>query len=167
MYTSYLAGTQKIEEIVTLNTLTKPIFNWSRLAIEIVMAARGWSNRDLVTMGNHRPRALSNLLSLGHGLTHWGRVTHIYISKLNIIVSDKGLSPGRRQAIICSNTGILLIRNVGINFREILSEIHTFSFKKMHLKISSAKSTPFCLGLDVFKIEVQITQGCSWYMRRL
>ena len=54
MYTSYLARTQKIEEIVT--TLTKPIFNWgSGLASEIVMAARGWSNRDLVTRGNHSP----------------------------------------------------------------------------------------------------------------
>ena len=53
MHTSYLARTQKIEEIVT--TLTKPIFNWGRLAWEIVMAARGWSNRDLVTRGNHSP----------------------------------------------------------------------------------------------------------------
>ena len=32
--------------------------------------------------------------------THWGRVTHICISKLTIIGSDNGLSPGRRQAII-------------------------------------------------------------------
>ena len=36
----------------------------------------------------------------------------------------------------------------------------------MHLKISSTKSRPFCLGLDVLKIEVQITQSCCWYMRR-
>ena len=33
-------------------------------------------------------------------LTHWGRVTHIYISELTIIGSDNGLSPGRHQAII-------------------------------------------------------------------
>ena len=33
-------------------------------------------------------------------LTHWGRVTHICVSKLTIIGSDNGLSPGRRQAII-------------------------------------------------------------------
>ena len=31
IYTSYLARTQKIEEIVTINTLMKPIFNWGRL----------------------------------------------------------------------------------------------------------------------------------------
>ena len=36
----------------------------------------------------------------GDELTHWGRVTHICVSKLNIIGSDNGLSPGRRQAII-------------------------------------------------------------------
>ena len=28
--------------------------------------------------------------------THWGRATHICVSKLTIIVSDNGLSPGRR-----------------------------------------------------------------------
>ena len=33
-------------------------------------------------------------------LTHWGRVTHICVSNLNIIGSDTGLSPGRHQAII-------------------------------------------------------------------
>ena len=33
-------------------------------------------------------------------LTHWGRVTHICVSKLIIIGSDNGLSPSRRQAII-------------------------------------------------------------------
>ena len=42
-------------------------------------------------------------------LTHWGRVTHICVSKLTIIASDNGLSPGRRQAIIWTSAGILLI----------------------------------------------------------
>ena len=69
-------------------------------------------------------------------LTHWGRVTHIRVGKLTIIGSDNGLSPGRRQAIIWTNAGILLI---GTNFSELLIEIYTFSFKKMHLKMSSAK----------------------------
>ena len=82
-------------------------------------------------------------------LTHWGRVTHICVSKLTIIGSDNGLSPGRRQAIIRINAGILLIRTLGTNFGEILSKIGAFSFKKMHLKMSSAKWRPFCLGLSV------------------
>ena len=84
-------------------------------------------------------------------LTHWGWVTHICVSKLTIIGSDNGLSPGRRQAIIWANAGILLIRNLGTNFSEILSEIRAFSFKKIHLKMSSGEWRPFCLGLNVLK----------------
>ena len=81
-------------------------------------------------------------------LTHWGRVTHICVSKLTTIGSDNGLSPGRRQAIIWTNAGILLIQTLETNFSEILREIHTFSFKKMHLKMSSGKCRPSCLGLN-------------------
>ena len=56
-------------------------------------------------------------------LTHWGRVTHICFSKLTtIIVSDNGLSPGRRQAIIWTNAGILLIGPIGTNFNEITTK---------------------------------------------
>ena len=82
-------------------------------------------------------------------LTHWDRVTHICVSKRTIIGSDNGLSPGRRQAITWTNAGILLIRTWGTNFSEILIEIIRFSFKKMRLKVSSAKRWPFCLGLNV------------------
>ena len=82
-------------------------------------------------------------------LTHWGRMTHICISKIIIIGSDNGLSPGRRQAIIWTDAGILLIEPLGTNFSEILIEIHTFSFQKMHLKTSSAKWRLFRLGLNV------------------
>ena len=42
-------------------------------------------------------------------LTHWGRVTHICVGEITIIGSDNGLSPGRCQAIIWTNAGILLI----------------------------------------------------------
>ena len=90
-------------------------------------------------------------------LTHWGRVTHICVGKLTIIGSDNGLSPGRRQAIIWTNDGILLIGPLGTNFNEISIGIQTFSFKKMHFKMSSAKWRPFCLGLNVLKIYVKIS----------
>ena len=53
-------------------------------------------------------------------LTHWGRVMHICVGKLTNIGSDNGLSPGRRQAIIWTNAGILLIGTLGTNFSEIL-----------------------------------------------
>ena len=42
-------------------------------------------------------------------VTHWSWVTHICISTLTIIGSDNGLSPEWHQAIISTNTGILLI----------------------------------------------------------
>ena len=56
-------------------------------------------------------------------LTHWGRVTHICVGYLTIIGPDNGLSPGRRQAIIWTNAGILLISPLGTNFDEILIKI--------------------------------------------
>ena len=85
-------------------------------------------------------------------LTHWGRVTHICVGRLTIIGSDNGLSPGRCQAIIWTNAGILLIGPLGTNFSEILIEIQTFSLKKIRLKMSSAKCCSFRLGLNVLNL---------------
>ena len=63
-------------------------------------------------------------------LTHWGRVMHICVSKLTIIGSVNGLSPGRRQAIIWTNAGMLLIGTLETNFSEILAKlIHCHSRK--------------------------------------
>ena len=84
-------------------------------------------------------------------LTHWGRVTHICVSKLTIIGSDNGLAPVRRQAITWTKAGILLIGPLETSFSEILIEIHAFAFKKMHLKMSSGKWRPCWLGLDVLR----------------
>ena len=75
-------------------------------------------------------------------LTHWGRVTHICVSNL---------TPDRRQVIIWTNARILLIGPLGTNCSEILIEILNVSFKKMRVKVSSAKWRPFCLGLNVLK----------------
>ena len=74
-------------------------------------------------------------------LTHWGRVTHMCVCRLNTIGSENGLSAGRRQAIIWTNAEILLIWT---NFNEILIKIHTFSFEKTFLEMSSAKWRPLC-----------------------
>ena len=70
-------------------------------------------------------------------LTHWDRVMHICVSKLSIIV------------IIWTNAGISLIWPLVTSFSEILIRIHTFSFKKTRLKMSSGNWQPFCLGLKV------------------
>ena len=72
-------------------------------------------------------------------------------------------TPGWRQAIIWTNAGILLIAPLEINFNEILIEINTFSFKKMYLKMSSAKWRLFRLGLNVLMNYVIMLSplGCS------
>ena len=85
------------------------------------------------------------------GLTHWGRLNHICVTKLTTIGSDNSLSPGRRQAIIWTSAGILLIWHQGTNLNEMLIKFHTFSFKKMPLKMPSAKRRPSCLCLNVLK----------------
>ena len=94
------------------------------------------------------PRGNSETVSSQDELTHWGRVTQICVNILANIVSDNGLSPGRRQAIIWTSAGMLLIGPSGTNFNEIFIKIHTFSFKKLHLKTLSAKRRPFCPGLN-------------------
>ena len=76
-------------------------------------------------------------------------MTHICVSILTVTGSDNGLSPGRRQAIIWTNAGILLIGLLGTNFSENFIEILTFT--RMRLKVSSAKWRPFCLGFNVLK----------------
>ena len=71
-------------------------------------------------------------------LTHWDRMTHIWIGDLTILSSDNGLSPDRRQAIIWTNDEILLIGPLGINLSEILIAIDAFPLKKMHLETLAA-----------------------------
>ena len=95
------------------------------------------------------------------GLTHWGRMAHIYATKYNIIGSDNRLSPGRHQVIIWTNDRMLLIWLSGSNFDEMFIEIHILLFKKIHLKMSSAKWWPFCLGLNVLIIKSR------WFRRSL
>ena len=107
------------------------------------------------TVGNVMDLQLCWLMpSLSHnGLTHWGRVTHICVGTLTIIGSDNGLSPSRRQAIIWTNAGLLLIGPLGKNFNEISIKFLSFPFKKLRLKVSSAKWRSFCLRLNVLTKE--------------
>ena len=67
-------------------------------------------------------------IRLYYGSNHWGRVTHIWVNKLNIIGSDNSLAPGRRQAIIWTNVNIFLIGPLGTksNFSETIIDYHTF-----------------------------------------
>ena len=95
------------------------------------------------------------------GQNQWNQwvanLLHICVHKQTIIGPDNGLLLGQHQAIIWSNAGILLIQTLGTNFTEILSEIHTFSFKKMHLKMLSLKLWQFSVGFNVL-----ITTESAW-----
>ena len=101
------------------------------------------------------------LYSMFNVLTHWGRATHICVSNLTIIASDKVLSPARRQAIIWTNAGISLVGPLAINFSDILIEIEIFSFKKMYLQQSSAKWRLLRFGLNVLnEFLAKVTDAC-------
>ena len=94
-----------------------------------VVGASLQSNMVSHWLGTNLESALNRawVPSLGTSiLTYWGRVTHICFGNLTIIGSDNGLSPGRRQAIIWTNAGILPIWPLGTNFSEILIKIDTF-----------------------------------------
>ena len=95
---------------------------------------------------------MAMLQTLDCSLTHWGRATHISVGKLIIIGWDNGLSPDRRQAIISTNAGLLSIGPFRTYFSENLIKIQQFSLKKMHMKMSSAKWRPSCLGLNVLTL---------------
>ena len=77
----------------------------------------------------------------------WGRTTYICISKLTIIGSDNGLSPGRHQAIIWTIARILL------------------------MNASSAKWQPSCLGLNELSENYSLDNGwlqdSQWAMIRI
>ena len=117
--------------------------NFSEILIEIYVFLFEKVHLKM-SSGNWRPSCLG--LNV---LTHWGRVTHICVCNLIIIGSDNGLSPDRRQAIIWTNAGLLSIGPLRTHFSENLFKMQQFSLKKMHLKMSSAKRRPFCLGLNV------------------
>ena len=104
---------------------------------------------------------LMNIMTFCNPLTHWGWVTHICVNKLTRIGADNGLSPGRRQAIIWTSAGIMLNRPVGTKFSEMLIEIPTFSFKKLHLKMSSVKWRPFYVGLNIINPGPVYTRGTN------
>ena len=49
-------------------------------------------------------------------LNHQGRLTHIWVNKLTLIVSDNGLSPGRHQAITWNSAELFSIGPLGTIF---------------------------------------------------
>ena len=122
---------------VTFRQLTRDNAHWNQ-----------WGQISLhhwVTMGSLAPVSLLTLV------THWGRMTHIFVRKLSITGSDNVLSPGRSKAIIWTSVDILLFGPLGTNFSEIFIEIQTISLTKIRLKMSSAKCFSFRLSLNVLR----------------
>ena len=100
-------------------------------------------------------------------LTHWGRVTHICVSKLTIIGSDNGLLPGRHQAIIWINAGILLIVPLGTNFISILYRnsnifIQENEFENGVCEMASILSQPQCVMWELHESTFRITGSLVW-----
>ena len=82
-------------------------------------------------------------------LTHSGIYAPV---GLTIIGSDNGLLPNWHQAIIWTTVCLLSNGPFGISFSETQIKIQQFPFRKMCLKMMSAKwLLPFCLGLNMLK----------------
>ena len=86
-----------------------------------------------------------------HYLTHWGRVTHICVSKLTTIGSDNGLSPGWSQAIYlnqCWNIVNSNLRNkLQWNFKgDLYSFIQVNAFENVVWKMAAIFSRPQCVN---------------------
>ena len=82
-------------------------------------------------------------------------MTHIWVSKLNIIGSDNGLSPDRCQVIIGTSAGILLIWPLATNFSDELIEIciQQNAFENVVCEMASILSRPQC-----------VNSGTEWHL---
>ena len=84
------------------------------------------------------------------GLTN--RVTHICVSKINIIGSDNGLAPGGCQAVIWNNAGVSLNEPLRANFSEIFiifinfHSIKCIAFENVVCQTSAILSRPQCVN---------------------
>ena len=103
---------------------------------------------------------------------------HILISKLTIIGSDNGLSPGQRQAIIWIDAGILLIHPLIINFSEILRQSQRFFYQtkieNVVCEMAAILSPPQCVNGEISKRifskphpDGSCSHGYTWWRHQL
>ena len=133
------------------NELTKRIFAWQESRLTPVSMFRS----NLLFKTKRQTIRYVVLIFPGHidvfcPVSHLSlsRVTHIFVSKLSIVISYNGKSPGWHQAIIWTNHGISFTGLLGTNFNEILSATYKFSFKKIQnvvWKMVSILSRPQCV----------------------
>ena len=103
---------------------------------------------------------------------------YMYVSLIWAIDgSDNGSSGDWHQAVIWSNSGILLTGPLGTNINEFCTQLPQFSNKKNKLNMPCAKWLPICLGLSVLMrviswITTEVSTGlkihlCSWQQEGL
>ena len=98
-------------------------------------------------------KRLDNLRT-SYGLTLFGEIRVSEEFRIDILY---------RRAIIWTNAVILLIGPIGTNFSEILIKMYIFSFKEMHLKLSSGNWRQFCLALNVYStVMTKCGLLCRW-----
>ena len=76
--------------------------------------------------------------------THWGRVTHICVSRLTIIDSYNGLSPPGAKPLSEQMLEYCWLGPWEIQWN--LIEIYTFSFMKIHWKMAVTLTRPHCVN---------------------
>ena len=112
------------------------------------------------------------LQSVCFSLTHWGRVTHLCVSKLTSIVSDNGLPHGRRRTIILSNAGILLIGPLKKLQWHFNRNSHIFieenTFENVVSEVSAILSRSQCVHLSkwAFSQAAYRLLFLWWFLRR-
>ena len=123
----------------------------SRLALlwlwEMWKIKRAWWNCVMTfSMGNN--------LDNNKPLTHWGRATHICVSKLATIGSDYGLSPWRRQAIIRTKCSNIVNWTLGNKFQWNLNRNSSIFIQQNGFENVVWKMAAICLGLNVLILGV-------------
>ena len=82
------------------------------------------------------------------------RLSDIWVSKVPITGADNGLSPGQREAIIWTNSGILLPGPLGTKFSEISIGINTDiviqenAFQNVVHNVAAILSRPQCVNME-------------------
>ena len=109
------------------------IFSTIRLHVADGVSILSWPHRHPMFLACLRAQGWWWVRGGGSSALIEGRVTHICVGNPAIIGSDNGLSPYRRQPIIWTNDGILLIRTLKTGLSEISVEVLKFAFKKIPL----------------------------------
>ena len=121
--------------------------------ILLVLLIRNYLNDEMASGLNSKNIFLSNIafyfvksIYFSLELTHWDRVTHICVSKITIIGSYNGLSPGRHQAIIWTSVGILLI---GPSKTKLHPNLYIFIQENGVWKMVAILSRPQCVNCNL------------------